>query len=374
MINSFAKVLGMFLLICILAYLPTSQAAAEPATTQAAGVQTATAKSTINDYQLGAGDVVRISVFQNPDLSLETRVSESGTITYPLIGEVKVGGLSPRDAEQLIASKLKEGNFVKRPQVNLTLVEVHGSQIAVIGLVNKPGRFPVESANMRLSEAIAAAGGVADAAGTGTAVVSGKRDGKPVRIETDIASLFLSDGGGQDPVLKAGDIVYVMTGNQVSIQGQVNRPGRYALESNKMHLSEVLTLAGGLTPDAADIAIVAGKRNGQTFRKEIDIPGLYLSDTQDQNLLIAAGDEVYVQKAPVYYIYGEAQKPGAYRIERNMTVVQALAQGGGPTIRGTQRNLKLMRRDSNGQTVELTPKLTDLVRPDDVIYVRESLF
>ncbi len=90
--------------------------------------------------------------------------------------------------------------------------------------------------------------------------------------------------------------------------------------------------------------------------------------------MIAAGDEVYVHRAPVFYIYGEAQKPGSYRIERNMTVVQALAQGGGPTIRGTQRNLKLMRKDSNGQTVELTPKLTDPVRPDDVIFVRESLF
>jgi polysaccharide export outer membrane protein len=355
MMKSFAKLLGLFLLVSMLAYIPTSHAAA-------------------NDYQLGAGDAVRISVFQNPDLTLETRVSESGTITYPLIGEVKVIGMSPREAEQLIAQKLIDGNFVKRPQVNITLVEVRGSQVAVIGLVNKPGRFPVESSNMRLSEAIAAAGGVAGTAGTGTAVVTGKREGKPIRVETDIASLFLSEGGAQDTVLRSGDIIYVMTGNQVSIQGQVNRPGRYALESSKMHVSEVLTLAGGLTQEAADIAIVAGKRNGQNFRKEIDIPALYLSESNDQNVLIAAGDEVYVQKAPVYYIYGEAQKPGSYRIERNMTVIQALAQGGGPTIRGTQRNLKLMRRDTNGETVELTPKMTDLVRPDDVIYVRESLF
>lgn len=355
MIKSFGKLLALFMLVCMLAYIPGSHAAS-------------------TDYQLGPGDAIRISVFQNPDLSLETRVSESGTITYPLVGEVKVGGLSPREAEQVIAQKLKDGNFVKRPQVNMTLVEVRGSQIAVIGLVNKPGRFPVESANMRLSEAIAAAGGVAGTAGTGTAVVTGKREGKPIRVETDIASLFLSEGSAQDTVLRAGDIIYVMTGNQVSIQGQVNRPGRYALESNKMHVSEVLTLAGGLTADAADMAIVAGKRNGENFRKEIDIPALYLSDSNDQNMLIAAGDEVYVQKAPVYYIYGEAQKPGAYRIERNMTVVQALAQGGGPTIRGTQRNLKLMRKDSKGQTVELTPKLTDPVRPDDVIFVRESLF
>jgi len=63
------------------------------------------------DYVLGAGDVIKISVFQNPDLSLETRVSENGTISYPLIGTVSVGGSSTAVAERQIATKLKEGAF-----------------------------------------------------------------------------------------------------------------------------------------------------------------------------------------------------------------------------------------------------------------------
>ena len=81
-----------------------------------------------------------------------------------------------------------------------------------------------------------------------------------------------------------------------------------------------------------------------------------------------------MNKAPVFYIYGEAQKPGPYRVERNMTVMQALAAGGGPTARGSQRRLVLHRKDVNGKVVETKPELTDLVRPDDVIFVRESLF
>ena len=137
---------------------------------------------------------------------------------------------------------------------------------------------------------------------------------------------------------------------------------------------KVLTLAGGLTSGASDVAILSGQRDGKPFRKEVDLAAIYLNGTPDANVLVAAGDEVYVHRAPVFYIYGEAQKPGAYRIERNMTVIQALAQGGGPTNRGTERGLKLVRKTPDGGTKELSPKMTDLVQPDDVIYVRESLF
>jgi polysaccharide export outer membrane protein len=76
----------------------------------------------------------------------------------------------------------------------------------------------------------------------------------------------------------------------------------------------------------------------------------------------------------VFYIYGEAQRPGPYRIERGMTVMQALAQGGGPTVRGSQNRLRLHRRDASGNLVESAAKLTDPVQAEDVIYVRESIF
>jgi polysaccharide export outer membrane protein len=76
----------------------------------------------------------------------------------------------------------------------------------------------------------------------------------------------------------------------------------------------------------------------------------------------------------VYYIYGEAQRPGPYRIERGMTVMQAVAQGGGPTPRGSLNRLRLTRTGPDGKAVEADAKLTDPVLPNDVIFVRESLF
>jgi polysaccharide export outer membrane protein len=352
------KLLAMLAIMSALALAATSAWAAKDA----------------DDYKLAGGDKIRISVFQNPDLTLETRVSESGGITFPLIGAVQVGGLTTFAAEQTVAEKLRSGNFVKKPQVNIVLLEVRGSQVTVLGLVKEPGRFPLEASQARLSDMIALAGGVTESAGGGTAYVTGTRGGKPFRQKIDIPALFTSGSPDLDIQLQNGAAVYVAAGNLVSVLGQVKQAGRYPLQGDGMRLSEVLTLAGGVTETASDTAIVSGTRDGQPFRKEIDLASILLNGNPEENITIVSGDEVYIDRAPMFYIYGEAQKPGAYRIERNMTVMQALAQGGGLTMRGTQRNLKLVRRNPDGGKQEISPKLSELVRPDDVIYVRESLF
>ena len=240
------------------------------------------------DYPLGAGDTIRIQVFQNPDLTIETRVSENGSVTYPLIGAVQLGGLSLAAAEQKIADALQSGGFIKQPQVNIVLLQIRGNQVSVLGQVNRPGRFPLETANTRLSD--------------------------------------------------------------------------------------MLANAGGATPTGDDVAIVVGARNGQTFRKQIDIASIFLEDKLQDDIVLQGGDSIYVHRAPVFYIYGEAQRPGSFRIERGMTVMQALALGGGPTTRGSEKRLRLNRKAADGRIEQISPNLTDPVLPNDVIYVNESLF
>lgn len=240
------------------------------------------------DYPLGTGDAIRVQVFQNPDLTIETRVSENGSITYPLIGAVELGGLSIAAAEKKIADALQQGGFIQKPQVNIMLVQIRGNQVAVLGQVNRPGRFPLETANTRLSD--------------------------------------------------------------------------------------MLANAGGATAGGDDIAIVTGVRNGQSFRKQIDIPAIFLDEKIQDDIVLQGGDNIYVHRAPVFYIYGEAQRPGSFRVERGMTIMQALAQGGGPTARGSEKRLRLHRRAADGSIEQLAPQLTDPVLPNDVIYVKESLF
>ena len=90
------------------------------------------------EYRLGTGDVIRIAVFQNADLTLETRITEAGVVSYPLLGVVRLGGLSVTEAEKHIADGLRNGNFVKNPQVTLVVLQVRGSQVSVLGQVNRP--------------------------------------------------------------------------------------------------------------------------------------------------------------------------------------------------------------------------------------------
>jgi polysaccharide export outer membrane protein len=240
------------------------------------------------EYLLGPGDEIKISVFQNPDLTLETRVSESGAINYPLIGSVKVGGSTIAAAEQRIARLLSEGNFVVGPQVSILVMQVRGNQVAVLG--------------------------------------------------------------------------------------QVNRPGRYPLETTDTKLTDVIAIAGGISPAGSDIVIFTGIRDGRLVRKEFDAAGWFLAASPPEDPVMQAGDSLYVHRAPMFYIYGEVQRPGNYRVERNMTLMQALATGGGLTPKGTQRGVRLSRRDADGKMRSLDLKPEDLIQADDVIFVRESLF
>ena len=163
-------------------------------------------------------------------------------------------------------------------------------------------------------------------------------------------------------------------GAQVAVLGQVARPGRYPLESTAMKVTDVLALAGGTAPQGADRVILTGVRNGRRVRAEIDVADLFVAWTPEKDVAVMAGDTLYVHRAPQFYVYGEVQRAGAYRVERQMTVLQALSLGGGLSPRGTERGIRIHRRGEDGAVRVTNPQLNDPVQPDDVIVVREALF
>lgn len=252
------------------------------------GLAVGTAGAADGPELIGPGDALRVTVFQNPDLATETRVSGRGTITFPLVGDVSVTGLTPSQAEARIADALKQGKFIQNPQVNVAVIQVRSRQVSILGQVAKPGRYPLDDFNIRLTD--------------------------------------------------------------------------------------VLAVAGGVTPVGADTVTVMTRRSGKLQKLEVDLPAMFRGGDLSQNPEIASGDTILVQRAPVFYIYGEVLRGGSYRLEPNMTVMQALALGGGLTLRGTQRGLRIHRRGSAGTVEVLEAPLTGLVQADDVIYVRESLF
>lgn len=262
-------------------------AALAAAVLQPVQAQTATPAAAA-EYRLGAGDVVRISVYQNPDLTLETRVTEAGIVSYPLLGTIRLGGLTVTAAEKLISDGLRNGNFVKNPQATIVVLQVRGNQASVLGQVNRPGRYPIEVADMRLSD--------------------------------------------------------------------------------------LLAMAGGSAGSGADVVVLTGTRNGQPLRLEVDLPMLFAPGGRDKDVLIQNGDTLWVDRQPLVYIYGEVQRPGPMRLERGMTLMQALATGGGLTQRGTEKGIRVHRKTSDGKVQVVQPTMDDKVQDGDVVFVRESLF
>lgn len=272
-------------IVCVAVAAMAAAVVSVPAPAQPASAARSAAP---NEYRLGPGDVIRISVYQNPDLALETRIGEAGVISYPLLGSVRIGGSTVAQAEKAIADGLRNGNFVKQPQVSILVTQVRGNQASVLGQVNRPGRIPIEVADMRLTDLIA--------------------------------------------------------------------------------------MAGGIATTGADTLTIVGQRDGKPMRKVIDLPGLFRADERQGDILVQNGDVVYVDRAPMVYIYGEVQRPGAMRLERGMSVMQGLATGGGLTLRGTEKGLRVHRRAADGTVQVIEPKMDDLLVEGDVIYVRESLF
>lgn len=200
-----------------------------------------------DDYVLGPGDTVKISVFDYPDLTTEARISESGRITFPLIGSVAIAGMNPAEAEKLIARELSDQDFIRQPHVTLMVTQFASQQVTIIGLVNKPGKYPLEKASTTLSELLAMAGGVAPEGGDKAVLVRSSANGaKRNRIEIDLYGLFEGDVS-KDMEVKAGDIIYVPRAEVFYVYGEVQRPGMFPLQRN-MNVAQAISISGGLTP------------------------------------------------------------------------------------------------------------------------------
>ena len=126
--------------------------------------------------------------------------------------------------------------------------------------------------------------------------------------------------------------------------------------------------------DAVDIVIVSGQRNGQPFRLEVDLPSVFAAGGRDKDIFLLNGDAVWVDRQPMVYIYGEVQRPGPLRLERDLTLMQALATGGGLTQRGTEKGIRVHRKGPTGTVQVIETRMDDKLRDGDVVFVRESLF
>lgn len=160
------------------------------------------------NYILQSGDLVEIKVFMEPNMDRVLRISSNGTVTYPLIGNVRIGGFCVSDAEEQLAEKLKY--YIKNPQVSMLIKEYSNKMVYVLGQVKKPSELSIPpEKTMTVLEAITSVGGFTDIANTSKIKVLRMENGKQKSIDVDVNAITKQGKKSLDVELMPGDVVFV---------------------------------------------------------------------------------------------------------------------------------------------------------------------
>lgn len=248
----------------------------------------------LSDGPIIVGDVVHINVFDAPDFSLVTRVSESGDIPYPILGQFHIAGLNSVSAANLLTKELKDRNLMLAPSVTVT-VDSSSTGITVLGEVHSPGIYPPPGKH-ELSDLLAMAGGLTQNTGRIVEITHAHNPGKPESLAWDPT---MHNTDNFDRPVSPGDRVLVRACGLAYVGGNVNKPGAYSLcGSPNMTLSEVMTLAGGVALNSAPSKtfLVRAQPDGTKVVEQIDLKKVLTSRVADP--IVHEDDIIYISPSP----------------------------------------------------------------------------
>ena len=239
---------------------------------------------------IGPGDEVEVTVYGAPDLSGHTRVSADGNISMPLIGYVRIAGLSSSEAEAAIETQLQQNNIVNDPQVSVYIKEYTSSGISVAGEVNRPGVYSALGPH-RLFDILQTAGGLSEKA-SGSVTISHKgNEENPVTVEL---SKNPAEMVRSNVALHPGDTVFVAKAPMVYVLGEVNRPGAYILNSTgAVTVLQLVAAAGGPTHTAA-VGGTRMLRRTPSGLQELPVPLKALLRGKTADIPVLAEDILFV--------------------------------------------------------------------------------
>lgn len=249
----------------------------------------------LSDGPIGPGETVHINVFDAPDFSLVTRVSENGDIPYPILGSFHIGGLNSASASQMLAKELKDRNLMLDPEITITVESSH-TGITVLGEVHSPGIYPPPGKH-QLSDLLAAAGGLTANTGRIIEITNGRNPAEKEYVSWDPT---MHNTENFDRPVSSGDRVLVRACGIAYVGGNVAKPGAYSLcGSPKMTLSEVMALAGGVTPNTSynKTYLVRAQPDGTKVVQQIDIKKVLTSRVSDP--VVQEDDIIYVSPSPL---------------------------------------------------------------------------
>ncbi|MGD9812243.1 MAG: polysaccharide biosynthesis/export family protein, partial [Sphingobium sp.] len=267
-LRSIEKIFAILANLCLSLAMPSmaqSQTTQPTATTASVPAQPATAAagkeglSMSDGYVLGIGDVVQVSVLGQSEFDVRVQVQNDNTIQLPFINSITAADLTVLQLRDKIRKALLAGGYYSDPAVAVTVVTFASRYVTVLGAVGSPGIVPIDR-SYRMSEIIARAGG-SGTVGVDTVILT-RTDGTQLRLSLDEIA---TSGPDKDPIVNAGDKVFVEPAKTFYIYGQISSPGSYPIERG-LTLQKAIARVGGLT-SLGSIKRVKVTRDGREIKK-----------------------------------------------------------------------------------------------------------
>ena len=228
------------------------------------------------NYVIGSGDIFSILVYDNSDLSTKAQVDGDGHIRFPLLGEVKAGGLTVARLSELIEDKLADG-YIINPQVSITISEYRSKKVSILGQVKEPALYELRG-RTTLLELISTAEGLTDDVGRYAYIsrnVSSSQDEDESKIKVDLKRLVEEGDISQNILIQDGDSVFISKMEKVYVTGEVKRSGGYRYEHN-LTVIRAITNAGGMTDKASatNIKIIRQQNEVKTVLEKVNMDAL----------------------------------------------------------------------------------------------------
>jgi polysaccharide export outer membrane protein len=342
-------------------------------------------RTVAQEYTVGPGDVLRITVWGHEDLSRDYPVSQDGRVPFPLIGGVDALGLTTTQLAKRLHDLL-EKDYLVDPQVLVAVKEYLSKKVHVIGEADHPGLFYLTGPTT-LFEILSKAGGLSKNAGKDLVLVRAER---PVEgghsagstiLRFDLRKILAGDVR-ENVFLENGDMMFVPKAQGIFVLGEVSRAGTYPIDKETTVL-EAITVAGGFAGTAAPSGVKVLRRaaDGRQETFPLDLAGAV---PKDKNFKLFDGDTVIVPKGNTFFVFGEVKKPGAYQLDKETNVLEGITIAGGFTDKAAPGRTRVIRVTEKGQQT-LNVDMNDVIRrgqrdkairlmENDVIVVPESFF
>jgi polysaccharide export outer membrane protein len=383
-----------------------------------------------DSYTLGAGDKVRVDILNVPEYSKEYQVLVNGSLNLHRAGNLRVAGMTIKQAEQVIATRYRR--VLKQPTVDLSLISARPLNVAIAGEIGKPGTYALTFGEggkfPTVTKLIREAGGMNRSANPRQVVLRrAQRSGGDQEIRLNLWELFQTGNIRQDVALRDGDSVFIPAASEVNLAeaaqfadanfsnnseqplnvavvGEVMRPGPHTLKTKTPTLTQAIQEAGGIKQLAnlKEIKVRRATRSGAGQTINVNLWELLKTGNMSQDLVLQQGDTIEVPQAVALSpeaaaqigsasfapaaikvnVVGEVTKPGVVEVPLNTPLNQALLSAGGFTRQAKRKNVELIRLNPNGtasrQSVQIDlargidSKNNPMLQNGDVIVVDRS--